>query len=69
MSATLPEPTGRSLPDREVDVHRALCRACDRAGYTMEHVSDAPEAYGADAATPKHDGTTLTSWVVAERRV
>lgn len=60
------EPSGRSLADREVDVHRAIYAASEQAGYAMAHVSDAPTRYGADEHTCKRDGSVMTSWVVLE---
>ena len=59
---TTAERTGRSLADREVDVHRALATACRRRGYHMLHVADEPTLYGVDSATKKREGNTLTSW-------
>ena len=63
---TTAERTGRSLADREVDVHRALAAACRGRGYRMFHVADEPERYGADAAVSKREGNTLTSWHLCE---
>ena len=65
---TTAERTGRSLADREVDVHRALAAACRRQGYRMLHVADEPELFGANAAVSKREGNTLTSWHMCETR-
>lgn len=64
---TVAERTGRSLADREVDVQRALAAACRKNSYTMTHVADEPGRYGADAATGKREGGTLTSWHMCEK--
>lgn len=65
---TSAEPTGTPLSDREVQVQRSLAAACRRAGYAMAHVADEPARYGADPATRKREGNTLTTWHVCERR-
>ena len=63
------EPTGRSLFDREADVHRGILRAAKRAGYDrMAHCFDEPEEYGIrDVETLKRCEGTITSWVVLQR--
>ena len=61
------EPTGRSLANREMDLHRSLAALCRSRGYRMEHVSDAPTLYGVDEGILKKDGGTLTSWHVCVR--
>ena len=65
---TQAEPTGRSLFDREMDIHRALMAHCRRAGYRLVHALDEPDRYGIDALTVKHHGTTMTSWLLLTTR-
>jgi hypothetical protein len=61
---TKAEPSGRSMANREVDIHRALASSCRQAGYIMSHVADEPHVYGTDSDTLKSSGGTLTSWLV-----
>lgn len=63
------EPSGRSIVDREQDVHRAIASACRRSGFSMSHVGDEPLHYGVRPDILKKEGGTLTTWVVCTRRV